>query len=163
MQAEMYEITPCPQGRLATMPRPRGGEWLQRELASLANRGVTDLISMLTPDEEVELVLQAEPQICTELGLRFHRFLVRDRGVPEQPEFDHFIAALLPVLTQGGFIAIHCRAGIGRSSVVAAGFLCRLGVSAAPAIESISQARGLEVPDTDAQIDFIYSLENRKS
>jgi len=163
MQAEMYEITPCPQGRLATMPRPRGGEWLRRELTSLKNRGVTDLVSMLTPDEEAELVLQAEPQICAELGLRFHRYLVRDRGVPAQPEFDNFISTLLPILQQGGFIAIHCRAGIGRSSVVAAGFLCRLGVSAEEAIAVISQARGLEVPDTDAQIDFIYSLEQPRS
>jgi protein-tyrosine phosphatase len=159
MQAEMYEITPCPQGRLATMPRPRGGEWLKSELASLKNRGVTDLVSMLTPEEEAELVLQAEAQLCEELGMRFHRCLIRDRGVPAQPEFDNFISLLVPVLEQQGFIAIHCRAGIGRSSVVAAGFLCRLGLSADEAVDLISQARGIDVPDTDEQLDFIYSLE----
>ena len=47
MRAEMYEITPCPQGRLATCPRPRGGEWLMREIASMKASGVTDLVSLL--------------------------------------------------------------------------------------------------------------------
>jgi len=163
MQAEMYEITPCPQGRLATMPRPRGGEWLKGELASLKKRYVTDVISMLTPEEEEETWLQAEAQTCAEVGMRFHRFLVLDRGVPVQPEFDHFISSLLPVLTeQQGFIAIHCRAGIGRSTVVAAAFLIRLGLSADEALARISLARGFDVPDTDAQLDFIYSLEQRR-
>jgi protein-tyrosine phosphatase len=159
----MYEIVPCPQGRLAIMPRPRGAEWLKDELASLQARGVTDLVSMLQPGEEIELRLQAEEKICAELGLGFHRHPVPDRGVPAQPAFDEFVTALLPRLAGGGFIAIHCRAGIGRSTVAAAAFLCRLGVSAQDAIALISQARGWDVPDTDAQIEFIQGLGQRTS
>lgn len=159
MQAEMYEIAPCPRGRLAIMPRPREGMWLKSELASLKVRGVTDLVSMLTPQEEIEVGLQAEEQLCAELGLRFHRHPVTDRGVPQQPGFDEFIDALLPVLEQGGFIAIHCRAGIGRSTVAAAALLCRLGLSATDAVVLISHARGFEVPDTDDQLDFIHTLD----
>jgi predicted protein tyrosine phosphatase len=162
MQAEMYEIVPCPQGRLAVMPRPRGNDWLRGELASLKSRGVTDVISMLAPAEERELGLQSESQICAELGLGFHSHPVGDRGVPLQPGFDDFIASLLPVLIQQGFIAIHCRAGIGRSSVTAAAFLCRLGLSAPDAIALISHARGFEVPDTEKQLDFIYTLDQRR-
>jgi predicted protein tyrosine phosphatase len=161
MQAEMYEIIPCPVGRLAIMPRPRGQEWLKGELASLRSRGVTDIVSLLTPAEEIELRLQSEGQFCAELGMRFHRYPVGDRGIPLQPGFDDFITSLLPHLTQPGFIAIHCRAGIGRSSVTAAALLCRLGLSASDAIALISKARGFDVPDTDAQVDFIYSLEQR--
>ena len=158
MRAEMYEIIPCPLGRLAIMPRPRGADWLQREITSLKSRGVTDVVSMLTPEEETELDLQLEPQFCAALGLRFHRHPVPDRGLPLQPAFDDFISLLVPILTQGGFIAIHCRAGIGRSAVVAAALLRRLGVSAADAIAMISQARGFEVPDTEEQRAFIMSL-----
>ncbi len=159
MQAEMYEIVPCPQGRLAIMPRPREGLWLKSELVSLKVRGVTDLVSMLTPQEDIEVGLQAEAQYCAELGLRFHRHPVPDRRVPQQPAFNEFITSLLPVLTQGGFIAIHCRAGIGRSTIVAAALLCRLGLSASDAVALITEARGFEVPDTDDQLEFIYSLD----
>ena len=161
MQAEMYEIIPCPRGRLATMPRPRGGDWLTGELASLKSRGVTDLVSMLTPAEEIELGLQSESQFCADLGLRFHRHPVADRGIPLQPGFDYFIGLLLPNLTQEGFIAIHCRAGIGRSSVAAAALLCGLGVSASEAIALISQARGFDVPDTEEQQAFILNFGQR--
>ena len=144
------------------MPRPRGGEWLKGELASLKARGVTDLASMLTPVEETELLLQSEAQICAELGLKFHRHPIGDHGLPLQPGFDEFITSLLPVLMQQkGFIAIHCYAGIGRATVVAAALLCRLGLSADEAIGLISLARGWDVPDTHEQFDFIHGLEQR--
>src|SRR6266851_830954 len=102
IQAEMYEISPCPQGRLAIMPRPRGGPWLKAELASLKVRGVTDLVSLLAPKEEIELNLQLEPQFCAEFGIRFHRHSVPDHGLPVQPAFDAFVTSLLPILTSGG-------------------------------------------------------------
>jgi protein-tyrosine phosphatase len=155
----MYEIVPCPQGRLATMPRPRGFDWLRGEITSLRTAGVTDVVSMLTAEEEVELGLSLEGKFCAEVGLHFHRHPIGDRGVPLQPAFDAFIDTLAPVLLQQGFIAIHCRAGIGRSTVVAAALLCRLGVSAEDAITLISHARGFDVPDTDDQYDFILSLD----
>jgi len=158
MRAEMYEIIPCPRGRLAIMPRPRGGNWLKGELASLKFCGVTDLASMLTPAEEIELNLQLEPQFCTELGLRFHRHSVPDHGLPAQPGFDAFVASLLPILASGGFIAIHCLAGIGRSAVAVAALLCCLGVSAQDAVALISKARGFDVPETEEQLAFIMSL-----
>jgi protein-tyrosine phosphatase len=163
MQAELYEIANCPQGRLATMPRPRGGIWLKAELASLAGRGVTDIVSLLTPPEEDHLDLQAEPELCQELGLNFHRLPILDGAVPQQPHFDELIADLLPVLQGGGFIASHCRAGIGRASLVAAALLCQLGVSAQNAIAMISLARGYEIPDTDAQFAFILNLDRPRN
>jgi len=158
MQAEIYEIIRCPVGRLATMPRPRGGEWLMGELASLKFRGVTDLVSLLPPCEEVELALQSEAQFCADLRLRFHRHPIDDRGIPLQPAFDDFITSLLPSLVAPGFIAIHCRAGIGRSTVAAAALLRRLGLSASDALGLISNARGFDVPDTLEQLDFINAL-----
>ena len=144
------------------MPRPRGGDLLEGELLSLRSRGVSVLVSMLTPAEEVELGLQSEEQLCAELGLRFHRHPVQDRGIPLQPGFDDFIASLLPSLTQPGFIAIHCRVGIGRSAVAAAALLCRLGIPASDAISLISKSRGFDVPDTDQQLGFILGLGKRR-
>jgi protein-tyrosine phosphatase len=143
------------------MPRPRGGTWLKGELASLKSRGISDVVSMLMPAEEIELDLQPEPQYCADLGLKFHRHPVPDRGIPLQPGFDDFISSLLPILIQKGFIAIHCRGGIGRSTVAVAALLCRLGVSAQDAIALISKAREFEVPDTEKQLEFILGFDKR--
>jgi protein-tyrosine phosphatase len=159
MRAEMYEITGCPAGRIATMPRPRGGEWLKNEIISMRGAGVTDIVTLLTLPEEMELGLHLEQKLCEDAGIFLHRFPVVDRGVPGRENFDRFIAKLLPILRAGGFIAIHCRAGIGRSSVIAAGLLCGLGVPAPQALDMISRARGFDVPDTQQQFDFIMNLD----
>ncbi|MFT4110031.1 hypothetical protein, partial [Propionicimonas sp.] len=58
----------------------------------------------------------------------------------------------------GHGVAIHCRAGIGRSSVLAAAVLQLEGVPADEAWNLISHARGLPVPDTDAQRRFVDKL-----
>jgi protein tyrosine/serine phosphatase len=158
MKVDIYEIKPCPKGQLAIMPRPRGGDWLGDEMISIKSLGVSDIVSMLTTSEEVELELEKEEELCAAAGLRFHRHSIPDRDLPLQPEFDGFIKSLLPTLIQGGFILIHCRAGIGRSSVVAAALLSRLGVGAHEALSSISKARGFEIPDTDEQKAFILSF-----
>jgi len=162
MDINIYEITPCPQGRLAIMARPRGDEWLRDELESLKSHGVSDVVSMLTHSEETELELGNESDLCTSIGLRFHRHSVQDRSLPIQPSFDHFISSLLPVMNRHGFIAIHCRAGIGRSSIVAAAILCRLGISAPDALALISKSRRIEIPDTQEQREFILNLNNSR-
>jgi hypothetical protein len=158
MNAELYEIQPCPQGRLATMPRPRGNGWLADEMTSLRLMGVTDLVSMLTPDEEWELELTDEASLAASSGLRFYHHPVPDRGLPEGIEFDFLVGSLARVLRAGGFVAIHCRGGIGRSSVLAAALLVRLGVAPLEALNAISLARGFAVPDTREQRDYILGL-----
>jgi protein-tyrosine phosphatase len=158
MQAEMYEIVPCPVGRIAIMPRPRGDAWLMNELNSLKLRGVTDVVSLLQPMEEFQLGLRAEQELCELLQLGFHRHPVQDHGVPVRPAFDEFVSTLVPILEQQGFIAVHCMAGVGRSAVLAAALLCRFGVPPAEAIAAVSHARGFEVPETAEQVEFIHRL-----
>ena len=48
-------------------------------------------------------------------------------------------------------MAIHCRSGIGRSSLLAAAVLAAAGVGVNAAFQQIEQARGLSVPDTPEQ------------
>jgi protein-tyrosine phosphatase len=63
-------------------------------------------------------------------------------------------------LRDGRSIAIHCRAGIGRSSVIAACALIAFGVEAEQALALIKSCRGLNVPDTDAQRDWVIAFGN---
>ena len=64
------------------MPRPRGGDWLDGEVQSLAKAGVNVLVSLLTADEVAELELQDEERLCGDCGLRFISFPIPDRSVP---------------------------------------------------------------------------------
>jgi protein-tyrosine phosphatase len=63
-------------------------------------------------------------------------------------------------LRDGRSIAIHCRAGIGRSSVIAACALICFGIEAEKALALIGASRGLIVPDTDEQRDWVVDFGN---
>ena len=58
------------------------------------------------------------------------------------------------------WVHIHCRAGIGRSGVMASTILYFLGYEPREAMEWISCSRKLEIPDTDEQKMFILNLPN---
>ncbi len=55
-------------------------------------------------------------------------------------------------------IGVHCRQGIGRSSLVAACVLVTLGESPQSAFEHIERARGRSVPDTAEQKEWVISF-----
>ena len=57
MRAELYWIEGPWPGRLAIVPRPRGGEWLEDEIRSWKQAGVNVVVSLLTNDEITELGL----------------------------------------------------------------------------------------------------------
>jgi protein-tyrosine phosphatase len=158
MFSEIYEIPTGGAGRLATMARPYGDDGLPDDMAQLAARGVTDLVSHLTEYEVYTLGLTDEEEACAAVGIRFHAYPIEDREVPRQPGFDFFIGRLAEILQRGGFVVIHCRGGIGRSSVTAAALLVRLGMAPGDALKAIAQARGFPIPDTMEQYDFVMGL-----
>jgi len=59
------------------------------------------------------------------------------------------------MLSKGKNVLVHCRQGIGRSGLVAASLLVKKGISPGAAIESVSAARGMPVPETAEQRDWI--------
>ena len=156
MRTEVYWIeTPGP-GRLAVMPRPRGGEWLDDEIRSLKADGVDILVSLLTPEEETYLGLEREGETARRHGLTFHAHPIWDRGIPEQPGPTWTLAReLARHHSEGKTIAAHCRMGIGRSPLILASILVLRGSLPDAAWASIGAARGCVVPDTMEQRDWL--------
>jgi protein-tyrosine phosphatase len=152
MRAEIYPIPIVPSGRLAIMPRPRAGEWLEGEIESWRRSGLDVIVSLLEDCEIGELGLQQEQALCERAGLEFIRFPIPDCGVPDSADqFAALIQSLAEQLQNSRGVGIHCRMGIGRSSLVAAHLLAALGVPVESAWESIEKSRGFPVPDTPEQ------------
>jgi Polymorphic toxin system, DSP-PTPase phosphatase len=105
------------------MARPRGGDWLGDETALLREAGTDVLVSMLTASELRELELGEEPAAATDAGMRFIELPAPDRGTPDLRAFRAVVAELTAELALGHAVVVHCRMGIGRSSLVAAGVL----------------------------------------
>ncbi len=142
--------------RVAIVPRPRGGDWLEDELRAMKQAGVDVLVSMLTPEEQSELGLNEEAELCGKIGLEFRSFPINDREAPASAaETRHAVSELRKELHAGRSIATHCRASIGRSSVLLACLLVDEGWSVERAFEQLSSARGTRVPDTAEQVQWV--------
>jgi protein-tyrosine phosphatase len=148
-------------GRLAIMARPRADEWLETEIQEWKNSGIDTVVSLLEQDEISELGLQREPELCRFSGIDFLSFPIPDRGLPRSQQETSRIAHLLAAgMRDGRSIAIHCRAGIGRSSLIASCTLICSGFEAEDALARIGASRGLIVPDTDEQRDWVVAFGN---
>lgn len=155
----LYRIDCSNSYRLAIAARPRGGDWLHDELQRMQNSGVQTLVSMLTQSEIEELGLLQEKEECQICGLEYLNFSIEDRAVPgDVYEFKRFVDQVATRVKEGKSVAIHCRAGIGRSSLLACSVLVRLGVTRSQSWLLIRKARGCSVPDTTEQERFVEVL-----
>jgi hypothetical protein len=157
MHSALYWIDIAKQPKLAIMARPRAGDWLEDEVANWRHSGIEIVVSLLEPGEVVELGLELEAACCGRHGIAFLSFPIPDRGLP--PGMDGAMRFAADVAGRYRSIAIHCRAGIGRSSIMAAAVLVSGGTAPAEALFAIEKARGLRVPDTDAQRDWVLGLK----
>lgn len=143
---------------LAVALRPRGGDWLGDELAGLRRRGFTTIVSMLTADEERELDLTNERDEAITAGLEFISLRASDRGVPAVDAALPVVQRIAASVAGGAKIAVHCRQGIGRSTMIVAAVLVALGRSPADAWAAVTAARGRPVPDTEEQRRWVDEL-----
>jgi protein-tyrosine phosphatase len=148
--------------RLAITPRPRGEDWLEDDIRLLQRAGIDVVVSALTQVEAEELGLLREGQCCQNNGLEFHSFPIEDRSVPPSfKDFDGLLNCVAEDLRNGKGVAVHCRAGIGRSSMIVACALIRTGLSADSAFRAIQEARGCSVPDTTEQREWVERYSTR--
>jgi protein-tyrosine phosphatase len=142
--------------RMAIVPCPAGGRQLAGAVMSLREQGIKSLVSLLGADEVRVLGLEEEGRLCREAGIEYRWFPVTDHSIPESMEaFGATVAELQRDLRLGKSVGAHCFAGIGRSCMLMAGVLCAEGLSAEDAFERLSVARGLSVPDTWLQVQWV--------
>ena len=162
MTPETYWI-PVNVGRLAIMARPRAGDWLQDEIDGWQTLGIDTVVSLLEPAEVCELQLGEEEGCCKDRGIEFVSFPIRDRDVPKSISATvELVTELATKVRDGSSIAIHCRAGIGRSALVAACVMSELGVNPADTFAMISRSRGVAVPDTAEQEEWLAAFVMRR-
>lgn len=156
MQTQLYWIPGPWRGRVAIMPRPRGGDWLEDEIQAWRRAGVDIVLSLLTADEIGELHLLEEEAMCRAHGIEFCSFPIDDRAVPEsRAPFLNLLTKLREELQGARKIAVHCRQGIGRAAMVAIGLLIVSGMTIETAIEGVAKARGVMVPETAEQRQWL--------
>lgn len=157
-----YPVSGPWPGTLSIVSRPRGGDWLEDEVHKWKSRGLGAIVSLLTSDEEAEFELRPERDISERQELQFFSLPVADLGTPSSREDRKAAIQILHqvenLLATGLNVGIHCRQSIGRSGMMAASLLVLAGSDPLDAIASVSKARGLPVPETEAQREWIIEL-----
>jgi len=132
---------------------------MEREPGLPTFSGYRALVSLLENDEAAQLELGEEAEVATSNNIRFISFPIPDRGVPAStPGALQLLKNIVQALEQGRNVAVHCRQGLGRSALIAAGALVTSGMSPQKAIDIVSAARGEKVPETPAQLQWIHEL-----
>jgi protein-tyrosine phosphatase len=156
MAREFYQVSGPWSGKLWIAARPRGGDWLEDEIARWNGHGAGVVLSLLATDEERDLNLEKEATVARSRDIEFVSLPIADRGIPSsESAFAGAIEWLDSALAAGRTVVVHCRQGIGRSGVAAACALALNGVEPAEAIARVSWVRGLTVPETEPHREWI--------
>jgi protein-tyrosine phosphatase len=147
MRAQLYSIQGLPAGQVSSMARPRGGDWLPDEIQAIRAADVDILVSLLTPDEVRELDLREEAECCRRQEVIYLSFPIPDRHTPPfSARTFTFLEQLYRQVAAGKHVAVHCRQGLGRATLMAASVLVLTGFSPDQAFERLSVVRGYPVP-----------------
>lgn len=157
MHPSIFKVSQIGEGILYIMPRP-SSDWILEDATYFASKGINTVVSLLENHEARELGLEKEKEVLMSLGIDFINYPIKDRDLPKQGDFVDFVHSLHVRLLQGNHIAVHCRAGIGRAGIVTSCILKLNGHNSEEAIRLVSIARGVTIPDTNQQIDYINNF-----
>lgn len=158
MKPDIYQVELIGSGFLAVMAKPVSGEWIEDEFQNISNFGINQIVSLLEVSESRDVGLQDEKLLSEKNGMQFTSFPIKDRGLPESVlKYTELTKNLYHQIAGGKNTVIHCRAGIGRTGIVAAGVLLHCGFEPVEAFEHISAKRGIQVPDTQEQRDWLIA------
>lgn len=155
-QAAMYKVGTMGAGFLAIMACPTIDAAEPASVANIAKLGIKLVVSLLEPGEARTLGLEGERLEVKAHGMEFVSFPIPDMGLPASVlDFASLTKTLFAQVNAGSNTLLHCRAGIGRSGLLAAGVLLHAGMKAEEAFTYVSKMRGIRVPETPDQHDWL--------
>ncbi|GEM_PF-197773 len=136
----------------------------RERLERLLALGVDEIVDLTAPDE------LAPYDDLLPANLVHHRFPIRDHGTPADPaHMADILETVESALRARRRVYLHCRAGIGRTGMVAGCLLVERGATGEQALEALNRAwqqcaraqTWPSVPETEAQIEYVRSWRPR--
>jgi ADP-ribosylglycohydrolase len=152
-------------GRLLAGEHPSGGDdkATRKRLGKLLGAGIDCFLDLTEPSE----LESYEPLLAAVRGgdaTMYLRRPIRDHGVPQsEAGMREILAALDHALAEGRSVYLHCRAGIGRTNLVAGCWIASRDGDGEAALERLNRAwqdnarsrTWPSIPETDAQVEFV--------
>ncbi|MBX3232989.1 MAG: ATP-binding cassette domain-containing protein [Labilithrix sp.] len=138
-------------GRLGALPRPGVVDPLERDVEGLKRLGVTTLVSL-------EETFTVDAALLAQHGISSVHFPIADMSVPSKEAAVMIAGGIGRLLRAGGVVAVHCRAGLGRTGTILAAQLIHDGEPARSAVERIRRIHPHCI-QSSAQLEFLSSFE----
>ena len=140
------------RGKLAGTPVPGVYFDMEYDLKALQSVGITTLITLTeTALDETKLA---------PFGIKSVWEPIADMGAPSIEQAIRICKQIDSLLNQGEVIAVHCRAGLGRTGTVLAAHLVWEGKGALSALEYVRRIEPRWV-QSEAQVEFLEAFSDR--
>jgi protein-tyrosine phosphatase len=154
---------PVGGGILALAPLPGAGGDYRGDLEHISGWAPAMVVSLVTSLELFEAGAQSLGQDIQDKGTRWVHLPVRDMRIPAAAEAEGWPAVSAQArraLLGGGRVLIHCKAGCGRSGMVALRLMIEAGEARDEALIRLRsvQPRAIETPE---QLDWAMAAERQ--
>lgn len=151
-------LSACP----GTWEGPADRAAVRRDLARIAARGAGLLVTLVEAGELPLPIADWRAEVAA-AGLAFLHLPIPDYGVPDEAfEAGWRAADVTGLLARGDTIALHCRAGLGRTGTIAARLLIELsGLDAESAVARVRRDHAAEAVETAAQVHHLRVIAAR--
>lgn len=136
--------------KVATIPLPGAVIDINHDMAALRAVGVTTLITLTYNDLPQDALKRH--------GLRNVHLPIYDRQPPSIGQLKMLTKRMTEMIERGDVLAVHCRAGIGRTGTIVAGWLIKEGLTAQAALDRIRSINKHYV-QTEEQEQFLFEFE----
>jgi atypical dual specificity phosphatase len=137
---------------LAATPRPGLLADQAFDLEALAKVGVNFLLSL----EEQETVSRT---LASEFGIEVYHFPIQDMQAPELDAVEKLTALIDRKIKSGNCLAVHCKAGLGRTGTVIASYFVKSGMTPLEATRKI-RCVDPRMIQSEQQENFITEFHN---
>lgn len=139
-----FDSLPLGRGQIGIGPLPGRGGDLAGDLAQVAGFEPALVISVTGTDEMRDMGAQHLPDLLARAGIDWAHFPITDFGLPDAPtdaRWQDISDQARGVLDKGGKVFVHCKAGLGRSGMVALRLMIENGEAPDVALARLRAAR----------------------
>ncbi len=160
MSQMVIHALPVAGGILAICPLPGGDGAYAEDVEHMREWQPALVLTLVTKVELVEGGAEGLGQAMQDSGSRWFHLPIDDMGTPDDTASDRWpeISRIaLGALRGGGRVLVHCKAGCGRSGMIALRLMCEAGEDPAAALARLRQVRPCAI-ESDAQMAWAIKV-----